>query len=65
MGAVEELKDIIKAGLVPDIFSMERAYYLSKEIGNNADKLNAWEYGNYGEFFGTVQVARVSASKFW
>jgi hypothetical protein len=55
MGSIEKLKDVIESGLVSDIFRMERAYYLYKEIGNNADRLNAWEYGNYGDFFGTVQ----------
>jgi hypothetical protein len=57
MGSIEKLKDVIESGLVSDIFRMERAYYLYKEIGNNADRLNAWEYGNYGDFFGAVQKA--------
>jgi hypothetical protein len=53
----EELKDIIKNGMVSDIFRMERAYHLHKAIGKNADILNDHSNGNFGEFFGAVQGA--------
>jgi len=53
----EELRDIIKNGMVSDILRMERAYLLHKAIGINADILNDYSHGNFGEFFGTVQGA--------
>jgi hypothetical protein len=53
--AVDELQDIVKSGLVSDIFRMERAYFLHTEIGNQADILNARANGNFGELFGAVQ----------
>ena len=56
----EELKDILQNGLVVDILAMETAYQLHKEIGVNADTLNSWENGNFGELFGTIQNALVS-----
>jgi hypothetical protein len=56
----EELKDILQNGLVSDILTMETAYQLHKEIGINADALNSWENGNFGELFGTIQKALVS-----
>jgi hypothetical protein len=56
----EELKDILQKGLVADILTMETAYLLHKEIGVNADTLNSWENGNFGELFGTIQNALVS-----
>lgn len=56
----EELNDIIKNGLVSDIFKMERAYYLHKAIGDNADILNESANGNFGELFGAVQGAMES-----
>jgi hypothetical protein len=56
----EELKDILQKGLVADILTMETAYQLHKEIGVNADALNSWENGNFGELFGTIQNALVS-----
>jgi hypothetical protein len=56
----EEFRDLIKKGLVPDIFKMERAYHLHKVIGDNADTLNEYANGNFGELFGTVQAAMES-----
>ena len=56
----EELKDIIKNGLVSDIFKMERAYHLHKAIGDNADIFDDSANGNFGELFGTVQGAMES-----
>jgi hypothetical protein len=56
----EELKDILQNGLVLDAVTMETAYQLHKEIGLNADTLNSWENGNFGELFGTIQNALLS-----
>lgn len=56
----KELKDIITNGLVSDIFKMERAFYLHKAIGDNADIFNDRANGNFGELFGTVQGAMES-----
>lgn len=56
----EELKDILQKGLVADILTMETAYQLHKEIGVNADTLNSWENGNFGELFGAIQNALAS-----
>ena len=56
----EELKDILQKGLVADILTMQTAYQLHKEIGVNADILNSWEIGNFGELFGTIQNALAS-----
>ena len=60
MNPTEELKDIIKNGLVSDILKMERAYFLHKAIGTNADILNASENGSFGELFGAFQGAMES-----
>lgn len=54
---IEELEDIIENGLVSDIFRMERAYHVHKAIGLNAETLNAYSNGNFGELFGAVQGA--------
>jgi hypothetical protein len=56
----QELKDIIKNGLVSDIMKMERAYFLHKAIGTNADILNTSENGSFGELFGAFQAAMES-----
>jgi hypothetical protein len=56
----EDLKDILQKGLVSDILTMETAYQLHKEIGLNADTLNSWESGNFGELFETIQNALVN-----
>ena len=56
----QELQDIIKNGLVPDILKMERAYFLHKEIGDNAEILNACQNGSFGELFGAFQMAMES-----
>ena len=53
----EKLEDILEKGIVADIFRMERAYLLLKEIGKNVDVLNAPETGNFGMFFGVTQQA--------
>lgn len=51
------LEDLIKQGLVADIFRMERSYALLKVIGTNAEAINAPSAGNFGELFGALQSA--------
>ena len=53
----DQLEDLVKKGLVPDIFKMERAYSLLKTIGANASAINARGAGNLGELFGALQIA--------
>jgi hypothetical protein len=53
----DELEDLVKHGLVSDIFKMERAYYLLIAIGEHASTVNDPQYGNFGELFGTFQEA--------
>jgi hypothetical protein len=57
MTLVDRLEDILKNGLVADVFRMERAYLLHKAIGERSDTFNSRDFGNFGEFFGTVQQA--------
>ena len=54
MTALEELDDLVRNGLVSDIFRMERAYRLLFGIGEQSATLNG---GNFGELFGAVQNA--------
>jgi len=60
MSVAEELKDIVKNGLVPDIFKIEQAYYLHLVIGQNSEILNKGSNGNFGELFGAIQHALVT-----
>jgi hypothetical protein len=53
----EALRDILYAGVGPDIRTAERARELHRKIGLSADAIND---AGYGEFFGTVQSAAVS-----
>ncbi len=57
MTVIEELEDIVKKGIVADIFRMERAYELNFAIGESSDRFNDKGGGNYGELFGTIQSA--------
>jgi hypothetical protein len=54
---IEQLQDLVKHGLIADIFRMERSYMLLKNIGTNAHVINAPSAGNFGELFGSLQVA--------
>ena len=54
---MDQLADVLKNGLVPDIFKMERAYDLLMAIGENVSVLNSRETGNFGELFGAFQIA--------
>ncbi len=53
----DQIEDIVKHGLVADIFRMERSYSLLKIIGVNAEAINAQGAGNFGELFGSLQSA--------
>jgi hypothetical protein len=53
----DQLEDLVKKGLVADIFKMERAYLLLKTIGANASAINAPGAGNFGKLFGALQDA--------
>jgi hypothetical protein len=51
--AKERLKDYLLDGIAREIFRADEAYSLAVEIGNNADQINA---ANFGEFFGSLQI---------
>lgn len=53
----QNVEDMVKNGLVPDIFRMEQAFELLRRIGERANDINNRERGNYGELFGAFQVA--------
>lgn len=53
----KQLEDLAKRGLIADIFKMERSYMLFKTIGKNAHLINALSAGNFGELFGSFQLA--------
>ena len=53
----KQLQDLVTHGLIADIFKMERSYMLLKNIGTNAHVINAPSAGNFGELFGSIQVA--------
>jgi AbiU2 len=50
-----QIEDLVKSGLVADIFGMETSYSLLKAIGTNASVINAPGAGNFGELFGALQ----------
>lgn len=52
-----KLEDIVKEGLVHDIFKMEQSYELIKTIGDNTKELNGGSLSNYNELFGTIQYS--------
>lgn len=53
----KQLKDLVSQGLIADIFKMERSYILLKTISTNAQTINTPGAGNFGELFGSIQVA--------
>lgn len=57
MTAIEELDGVVKEGVIPDIFRMERARDLNAAIGENSKQFNDKAGGNFGELFGTIQSA--------
>ena len=56
----EQIEDIIKNGFVNDIFRMESALFLLREIGGRSTDINAPQRGNYGELFFTIQRALIT-----
>ena len=50
-----QIEDLVKSGLVADIFGMETSYSLLKAIGTNASAINVPGAGNFGELFGALQ----------
>ncbi len=54
---MNQLVDVVKNGLVPDIFKMERAYDLLMVIGEQSPVLNSKATGNFGHLFGAIQAA--------
>lgn len=59
---MHQLADIVKNGLVPDIFKMERAYNLLMAISEQSPVLNSKKAGNFGHLFGAIQIALESES---
>ena len=53
----DQLEDLVKQGLVADIFKMERSHASLKTIGTKAAAINAAGAGNFGELFGSLQTA--------
>ncbi|MGA3286137.1 MAG: hypothetical protein ABSD46_01780 [Bacteroidota bacterium] len=53
----ESIEDMVKKGLVEDIFKMECAFELGKKIGERSGDLNRNVNGYFGELFATIQSA--------
>ena len=51
------IEDIVKEGLVKDIFKMEQSYELIKTIGSKTNELSNGKLQTYNELFGTIQYA--------
>jgi hypothetical protein len=56
----DQIEDIVKKGLVEDVFRMERAYALLRTSGEWAQEINAAGRGNFGELFGSLQAALIT-----
>lgn len=56
----DQIEDLVKHGLVADIFRMETAYFLLKTIGANAAGINTPNAGNFGHLFGTLQRSLIT-----
>jgi hypothetical protein len=51
------IEDIVKEGLVQDIFKMEQSYELMKTIGSKTNETKNGILQTYDELFGTIQYA--------
>jgi len=51
------IEDIVKEGLVQDIFKMEQSYELMKTIGSKTNEIKSNILNTYDELFGTIQYA--------
>lgn len=50
-----QLEEVIRQGITPDIFRMERAYALFHVIANHANMINQSQGESFGELFRTLQ----------
>lgn len=53
----EYIEDIVKEGLVKDIFKAEQAYELVKTIGLKSEEIKSGQLKSYDELFGAIQYA--------
>jgi hypothetical protein len=51
------IEDIVKKGLVNDIFKAEQAYELVKAIGLKSEEMKSGQLKSYDELFGAIQYA--------
>lgn len=50
-----QIEDIVKNGLVSDIFRMESARLLLETIGKQTNDINGFQRGGFSELFNTIQ----------
>lgn len=55
-----QLEEVIRQGITPDIFRMERAYALFHVIANHANTINQSQGESFGELFGALQEILVN-----
>jgi len=55
--SIDKFEDLVKNGLVADIFKADRAFYTMKEVGESSNKINKNEPSSFRELFGTIQDA--------
>lgn len=53
---IHEFDDLVKNGLVADIFKAEQAFHVMKAVGESAERVNN-NSKKFGELFGTIQNA--------
>jgi AbiU2 len=53
--SMESIENIVKNGLVPDIFTMDQSYELFMAIAREADEINSRVDQNYGSLFKVIQ----------
>jgi hypothetical protein len=51
----ESIENIVKNGLVPDIFTMDQSYELFMAIARRAEEINCRPNENYNELFSVIQ----------
>jgi hypothetical protein len=52
-----DIEDMVKEGLVKDIFKMEQSYWLLKTIGLKTEEFSSGKLKIYNEVFGVIQYA--------
>jgi len=55
--SIDSFEDLVKNGLVADIFKADRAFYVMKEVGESSSNINRDGTHSFGELFGTIQDA--------